>query len=377
MMVKAIVIGAGIGGLAAGIALQKAGVDVHIYERAEELKDIGAGISLWANAIQALRRLGLGDELLAASSPYNIGGLRLSDGTKLVSVSMSELERKVGIPIVVLHRAELLALLLQAFESERVSLGRRCTGVEQVRDSITARFADGTHTSADVLIGADGLNSVVRSTLYGEQRPRYAGCTAWRAVVPFDVDAVRATETWGSGSVFGQVPMSGNRVYWYATKNVPEGGSSPHEKSDLLRLFRGWHCPIEQLIESTPESAILRNDIYDRPVLPHWSEGRITLLGDAAHPMTPFLGQGGCQAIEDAVVLAKCLSTHQTVASGLQAYDTERAPRANALVKRSRLIGRIAQLEHPLAVRLRNTAFKFLPPRLQSSQLARIVGHKV
>jgi 2-polyprenyl-6-methoxyphenol hydroxylase-like FAD-dependent oxidoreductase len=376
-MAKAIVIGAGIGGLAAGIALSKAGFDVHVFERAKALREVGAGISLWANAIQALGKLGLGNGLLAASRPYDVDGLRTSDGKQLVSVSMKDLEHKLGIPIVILHRAELLALLLEAFGAENLHLGHRCISVEQDRTSVTAHFADGTNTSGELLIGADGLNSVVRSVLHGDHPPRYAGCTAWRAVVPFDSAAVRATESWGSGSVFGQVPMSGDRVYWYATKNLPEGGRSTDEKRYLLQFFRGWHQPIEQLIESTPESDILRNDIYDRPTLRRWSKGCITLLGDAAHPMTPFLGQGGCQAIEDAVVLAKCLSAHQGVESALRAYDANRTPRANALVKRSRLVGRIAQLQHPIAVRLRNMAFKLLPPHIQSGQLARVVRHEL
>jgi 2-polyprenyl-6-methoxyphenol hydroxylase-like FAD-dependent oxidoreductase len=376
-MVKAMVIGAGIGGLAAGIALQQAGFDVDVFERSEKPKEGGAGISLWANAIHALARLGISDTLRSASSPYAIGGLRTWNGTTLASIPMTELERKVSVPIIVLHRADLLAILLDACGVQRVHLGCQCVGFRQDAAGATAQFADGSHASADLLIGADGLNSVIRSALHGDQRPRYTGCTAWRAVAPFDIQAVRATESWGFGRVFGQVPMSGSRVYWYATKNGPEGEHSTCEKDDLLRLFRGWHAPIEQLIEATPQSAILRNDIYDRPVLRSWGKGRVTLLGDAAHPMTPYLGQGGCQALEDAVVLAKCLSANETIESALHAYESERTPRTNALVKRSRLIGRIAQLEHPIVVNLRNTAFKLVSPSLQASQLARIVSHEV
>src|SRR5262245_1008639 len=375
-MAKAIIIGAGIGGLAAGLALRQLGVEVQVYERAKDLKEVGAGISLWANGIHALRELGLGDTLKGVSAPYAIGGLQKSDGTTLVAVSMTELERKVGIPIVVLHRAELLVLLIDALKPERVHLGHRCVGFHQDTGGVKARFADGSFKGADLLVGADGLNSVVRSELYGDQQPRYAGCTAWRAVVSFD-ETVRATESWGYGSVFGQVPMSGNRVYWYATKNAPRGQRSDHEKRDLLQLFRGWHAPIEKLIDATPEAAILRNDIYDRPVLRSWSKGRVTLLGDAAHPMTPFLGQGGCQALEDAVVLGKSLRAKKHIESALQAYDKARLPRANLLVTRSRFIGRIAQLQHSIAVQLRNAALSFLTPRLQATQLIRIVSHKV
>jgi 2-polyprenyl-6-methoxyphenol hydroxylase-like FAD-dependent oxidoreductase len=376
-MVKAVVVGAGIGGLAAGIALQRAGLEVEVFERAEKLQDVGAGISLWANAIHALAELGVSDALRSLSFPYSMGGLRTADGTTLVSVSMTELERKVGIPIVVLHRADLLAMLLDAFGPERVHLGSRCIGLHQDAAGVVVEFADGSNTRADLLVGADGLHSIVRAALHGNQKPRYAGCTAWRAVVPFDVQAVKATESWGLGSVFGQVPMSGGRVYWYATKNGPEGERGVNEKRELLRLFRGWHAPIEQLIEAAEESIILRNDIYDRPVLKWWGKERVTLLGDAAHPMTPYLGQGGCQALEDAVVLGKCVRAHNQIESALHAYETQRIPRANALVKRSRLIGRIAQLQQPLAVRMRNAAFRLVSPRVQANELSRMAGYRV
>lgn len=374
---RAIVIGAGIGGLAAAIAIRQAGLQVKVFERAAALRDVGAGISLWANAIHALGRLGLAGPLQAASAPYAIDGLRTWDGRRLVSVSLAELEHQVGVPIVVLHRAELLAMLREACGERDVQLGASCVSVHQDADGVRATFADGSSAQADVLIGADGLYSVVRSALHGERPPRYAGCTAWRAVVPFPAQAVQAAESWGHGSVFGQVPMSGNRVYWYATKNGPEGQRQGNEKAELLRLFHDWHAPIGELIEATDASAILRNDIYDRPGLKSWGRGCVTLLGDAAHPMTPYLGQGGCQALEDAVVLGHCLREARTVEAALRAYERQRIPRANALVDRSRLIGRVAQLEQPWIVYLRNSAFQLVSPSLQARQLARIVGHRV
>ena len=374
---KAVIIGGGIGGLAAAIALRQAGAEVNVFEQASALGEVGAGISLWANAIHALRKLGVGEALQAASAPYAIDGLRSWDGTHLTSVSMSTLEDKVGVPIVILHRAELLALLRAAIGRENVHLGARCVCFQQDASAVHVQFEGHEPVKADLLIGADGLHSVVRAALHGDQPPRYAGCTAWRAVVPFKVRRVRATETWGSGSVFGQVPMSGNRVYWYATKNGPAGERHASEKSELSRLFRGWHSPIEELIRATDDSIILRNDIYDRPGLKKWGKGRVTLLGDAAHPMTPYLGQGGCQALEDAVVLGECLSNADFDESGLRAYEARRIGRTNALVGRSRLIGRIAQMENPLASWLRNAALRLISPRLQASQLAWIAGHRV
>jgi 2-polyprenyl-6-methoxyphenol hydroxylase-like FAD-dependent oxidoreductase len=374
---RAVIIGAGIGGLAAGIALREAGLAVEVYERSSVLREVGAGISLWANAIHALELLGLGEALHAASVPYCIDGLRTCRGAQLVSVSASELERRIGTPIVVLPRPNLLALLLSAFGTQNLHCGARCTGFRHDAKRAVACFDDGRQEKADLIVGADGLHSVIRAALHGDRPPRYAGCTAWRAAISFPGHTIEASESWGYGSVFGKVPMYGDQVYWYATKNAPEGQGFASEKAELLRHFQGWHAPIQELIEATDESAILRNDIYDRPCLKTWSQGCVTLLGDAAHPMLPFLGQGGCQALEDAVVLGQCLQGATAVDAALREYEVRRIPRTDLLVKRSQMIGRIAQLQNSVAVALRNAAFALVSPRLQLSQLAQIAGHKV
>jgi 2-polyprenyl-6-methoxyphenol hydroxylase-like FAD-dependent oxidoreductase len=208
-----------------------------------------------------------------------------------------------------LHRAELLDALHRAAGPDVVRLGARCVGLVQDAMAVTARFEDGREARGDLLIGADGLRSAVRSVLFGTDPPRYGGYSAWRAVTRFDPARLTPGETWGRGRRFGQWGMTGGRAYWYATESVPAGQGDPPEgrKQGLLALFCGWHEPVEDLIEATDESAILRNDVYDRPALHRWSVGRATLLGDAAHPMTPDMGQGACQAIEDAVILADCL----------------------------------------------------------------------
>jgi len=373
---KAVVIGAGIGGLAAGIALQRAGVAVEIFERAEAMKEVGAGLSLWANAIRALDRLGLGDAMRALSARYEIAGLRTWDGRILTSPS-PDLERRLGVLTIVVHRAELLDALVKACGPSRIHLGASFERFHQDAGGVTAEFAGGLRASGDILIGADGLHSVVRAQLHGHQPPAYAGYTAWRAVVPFDTDSVHAGESWGHGARFGLVPMGGNRVYWFATENTPEGGRHADEQAHLLRLFRGWHAPIEELIETTPASTILRNDICDRPVLNRWGEGRTTLLGDAAHPMTPNLGQGACQALEDAVVLARSVQERSDVADALRAYEAQRIPRANGIVVQSRRIGAMAQWERRWAVALRNALLARLSPRLQERELERVVGYRV
>jgi 2-polyprenyl-6-methoxyphenol hydroxylase-like FAD-dependent oxidoreductase len=371
---RALIVGGGIGGLCAAIALRRAGLDVTVYEQASEIKEVGAGSSLWANAIRALDRLGLGDAVRDLSVPYEVGGLRASDGTALTTVSAEELVRLFGIPVIVMHRADLLAVLLAAVPKDCLRLGGRVRSIRQDDRSVTVELSDGSAESGDLLVGADGLTSVCRAALHGDERPRYAGCTAWRAVVPFDKRAVKATETWGGGRVFGQVPISNGRVYWYAAQNVAQGGSSPQPKRELLELFAGWHAPIEALIDAAAETAILRNDLFDRPGLKRWGQGRVTLLGDAAHPMTPFLGQGACQAIEDAVVLGECMSAERDPVVALRDYERRRIPRANAFVNRSHVVGQIARLENRMLIALRNALLKRISPTFQARQIASMIA---
>ena len=376
----ALIVGAGIGGLAAGIALRRAGVDVEIYERAPEIREVGAGIALWANALHALAELGLADAIGALSVPYSVEGVRTWTGHRLTMMAASELQQKLGVLAVVVHRADLLSAMVEALGARRVRLGAQCTGVEQDADGVTATFADGHRARGTMLIGADGLHSVVRAALHGRHPPRYAGFTAWRGIVTDRTDRAGAGESWGSGAIFGFVPISGDRVYWYATRNAPEGeraSDARAEKAGLLETFARWHDPIPSLIEATDASAILRNDICDRPVLAAWGRGRITLAGDAAHPMTPNLGQGACQAIEDAVVLGRAIREQPNVPAALRLYESRRMPRAHAIVARSRQVSRIAQLQHPLLVAARNALVSRLSPRLQARELERIAGYRV
>lgn len=372
---RALVVGAGIGGLAAAIALRRAGLEVRVFERTAAIREIGAGLSLWANAIRALEWLGVADAIRRESVPYEIGGLRAFDGSVISDVAAADLTRRLGTPVIVLHRADLHAALLAALPGDAVQLDAACTGIEEDAAGVAVKLADGRVEAGDLVVGADGLHSVVRAALHGPKPPRYAGCTAWRAVVDFR-DAVRATETWGHGRLFGQIPISGGRVYWYAARTTPQGGTSPDPTRELLDLFRGWHAPIEALVRAAPASGILRTDLFDRKPLRQWGRGRVTLVGDAAHPMTPFLGQGGCQAIEDAVVLGDRLARSRDVASALRAYEAERVRRANAFVVRSRRAGQLARLRNPLLVWLRNAALRRIPPALQARQLARMIDFK-
>jgi 2-polyprenyl-6-methoxyphenol hydroxylase-like FAD-dependent oxidoreductase len=256
-------------------------------------------------------------------------------------------------------------------------------GVEQDSEGVRACFANGQEVRGAVLIGADGIRSTVRAGLWGAESPRYAGYTAWRGVARVARDpppgAEAGFEAWGCGARLGAVTIGGRRVYWFATRNAPEGeADSPRgRKADVLDLLSGWHPTMRALIAATGESAILRHDIYDRLPRARWGQGRVTLLGDAAHAMTPNLGQGACQAIEDAVVLADALRGAADPVAGLRAYESARAPRTARIVRQSWLMGRIGQWEQPGLCRVRAAVMRAMPERLVLAQLAPVLSYRV
>jgi len=375
---RTIIIGAGIGGLTTALALKQKGIDVAVYERTEVLTDVGAGISLWPNALKALYQLGLRPALDGVSFVSMDGALRSRDGTVLSRTTADQFIARLGLPVVVFHRADLLAVLVDAARDIPIQTGHECREVEYDADGVTVRFATGALARGDVLIGADGLRSVVRDRLGVPGALRYSGYTAWRGIAPFETAGLIAGETLGAGQRFGLAPIHGNRVYWYATDNVPEGQREPplETKAGLTRLFADWHEPIPELIRSTGEDAILRNDIYDRDPAGRWGSGRVTLLGDAAHPMTPNLGQGACQAIEDALVLACRLAGGGNVETSLRQYESERKARTGFIVKASRRVGELFQIESRPFCELRNLAIRLTPAGMTYRSLRQLAGYE-
>ncbi len=260
---RVLIAGGGIGGLVAAIALQREGIAISVFERVKELEARSCILS-W-------------------------------QGSLLAETPVEALTKRFGTPMVAVHRADLQAALLSALGEGIVQTGATCTGFQQDDMEVRAHLADGQEVAGDLLLGADGIHSTIRAQLFGATLPRYAGYTAWRGVAqiaPRQWGEQMATETWGNGRRFGLVPLSQERMYWFATLNTPEGMDDKERgrKQELLGLFHTCHDPVPAVIEATDEAAILRNDIYDRPALHHWSQGRVTLLGDAAHPMTPNMG---------------------------------------------------------------------------------------
>ncbi len=368
---KAIIVGGGIGGLTAGIALRRAGIHAVVYERARELKEIGAGIALASNAMKVFSKLDLADQITACGVTLAGGAIKTWNGKDIIR----EVEDAHEFISVCVHRADLLRVLVQSLGEDNLLLGHDYAGFDQSENGVVTRFANGEEVQGDLLVGADGLHSAVRAGIHGEEKPRYSGYTAWRGITHFDAEPA-ISESWGHGTRFGIVPIGGGRIYWYATKNAPEGQpESPEDrKQELLDLFNRWHSPIADLIKATEPNVILRHDLYDRkPLKRSWGEGRVTLLGDAAHATTPNLGQGACQAIEDAYVLARYTRGAEEIADGLRRYEAKRIPRTTYITNLSWRLGRMAQWENSQASWLRNTILKAVPFRIQKRQLEKVL----
>ncbi|PAP75051.1 FAD-dependent monooxygenase [Rubrivirga marina] len=366
---RVLVVGGGIGGLAVAVGLRRAGLPVEVAEAAPALEPVGAGIVLWPNALHALDRLGLGAAVRAVSQPSAGGAIWTPDGRPLVRVDPEALAARLGEAPRAIHRADLQAVLADAFDGP-LHLGARVIGIEDEGKRVRVRVADDREFEADVLIGADGLHSAVRSALHGAAAPAYAGYTAWRGVAQAD-GAVLDGEAVGRGQRFGQVPLPDGRVYWFATATVPAGGRDA-ARDELVRRFTEWHPSVRSLVEATPEGAVLRNDVSDRPPLGVWGRGRITLLGDAAHPSTPNLGQGAGLALEDAAVLADRLGSTRDGLAALRDYEAARSGRTAAVVRRSRRVGALMQASNPVAVAARTLLLRLTPPRAVLAQTARV-----
>lgn len=361
---KVIVIGAGIGGLAAAHGLEREGADVLVVERGTSGGPQGSGLTLFGNGLNALSALGLGEQLADLTSgglaPTG-GGQRDPSGAWLSRVSSSVVSTTR-----VVHRAELHAALAASLPRGTVEFGASAQVLDP--DSGVVRIG-GREESADLVVCADGLRSQSRTALGLDTGTRWAGYGAWRGVTPGPVDGVEPSETWGRGHRFGLVPLPDGRVYWFAVRDGDRDSMGSH-RDEVLDMFRDWHDPIREVVSSTPPDGISWSPVEElaRP-LSAYGRGRCLLLGDAAHAMTPNLGQGGNQALEDAAVLARLLrslslsspTSQHELAPLLACYDDLRRPRTQRIAAMSRRVGMVAQTRGAVRARLRDAAVRATP----------------
>jgi 2-polyprenyl-6-methoxyphenol hydroxylase-like FAD-dependent oxidoreductase len=397
------IIGGGIGGLTAALALRQFGFEPEVFEQAPALLDVGAAIAVWPNAMRILEQLGLGEKIMQQAGV--IKQVRWLDchGKILNQVPISghgrrnDSQRRPEAPAVALHRADLQSTLLHAVPTTSIHLGKIFLSQQQGRDKVSARFADGDSIDCNLLIGADGFHSHMRSQIVGNARPVYRGYSVWRGIAATFPDLLEpgtAMEFHGRGKRFGIGPVGPGRTGWWAavnrasssdgtveragdveirTHDERSSGSPPHStQHELLNLFDGWYRPVLELVEATSSNSILRTEAFDRPANRTWGTGRVTLLGDAIHPTTPNLGQGGCMAIEDALIIARCIHKYGLTEQALRTYEKVRYLRTAAVTRYSRQYGAIGQWETIVADGFRGQMLSLLPETLLR-RLMRIV----
>ena len=366
---RVLVIGGGIGGLTTAAALKAGGVPVEVFERQPALRELGTGVGIQRVAAQALTMLGLRDELRKISGPgfEELQLLSWRDGHTMAAVPWHG-------EVVAVHRGELLEILARAVGGEGiVHCGMECVGFHQDPSGVTALFADGHEERGAALVAADGLESVIRAKLIGDGRPRYSGATVWRALPVYEHKSLGrnlAQQVYGPASIFGMYPVD-ERLFWWGSQIRPEGAIDPPigRKQDLLNTFDGWPAEVQQVIEATPEEQLFRQDLYDRRPLKRWRNGRVTLLGDAAHPTTPTLGQGAGMAIEDGVVLGRelsavgSLSAPGAMQAALDSYERKRIPRTSQIVDRSAKLAKLSHVKHPVGLFMRERVLSAMPQK--------------
>ncbi|MGW0228682.1 FAD-dependent monooxygenase [Actinopolymorpha singaporensis] len=373
---RAVVVGAGVGGLAAAAALARDGWQVDLLERRPRIQAVGAGLSLWPNALRAIAAVEptAVDRLRGHNELQDMVGLRRPDGRWLsrVDPSPADTADAFTIPLMV-TRPKLYDVLRDLVPGEALHLGRTVTGVDLGPAAAVVR-TDDEEFPADLVVAADGIHSRLRTLVDPRTRTRGAGYVTWRALIPPEsAPALQSgSETWGRGQRFGCIPLANGGIYWYATLAHADPRYRADGSEDVPGLFADWHDPVPRLLEATPPDRIIRTDIELLWPLPRtFVRDRLVLLGDAAHAMTPDLGQGACQALEDAVELATVVraACPGEVPAALPEYDRLRRARTTGLAKQARLLGKIGQLRNPLGARLRDRLISLVPANSASRSL--------
>jgi 2-polyprenyl-6-methoxyphenol hydroxylase-like FAD-dependent oxidoreductase len=371
---RCMIAGGGIGGLTTAIALARRGVQAEVYEAAPELKPLGAGIWVPPNAMQVFDRLGLAEEIRGAGQPITAIEIQNAKGRVLQRVDIDQVERRFGHGIVSIRRSRLHESLAERLDPRTIHFGRRCTGYVDHGDRIALQFDDGSTAEADLVIGADGVHSAVRRQMRPDIRIRYAGQTCFLGLATLrlaDVERRMCRETWGAGIRFGYSAVAEDIVYWFAPVNSSrrrrDDPASAIEK--LKSKLRDFPPPVVDIVSATPAPAVIQIDIQDIAPVNPLGRGRVVLIGDAAHAMTPNLGQGGAQAVEDAYTFAECIGQYAEPSLAIREYQKRRWRKVSRIVRTSRWYGRISHVENPVLRRVRDAVIQSIPPAVNDSAL--------
>ena len=370
-----LIVGGGIGGLATAVALGRVGIDAHVFERAPEIQEVGAAVSIWSNAVKALRRMGLEERALSLGAEISTVAFSSAEGRVASSVNAESVSRACGASSIMVHRADLQRMLLDSLEPQRVNTAKECIGVAQDGSRVTVRFADGTEARGEVVIGADGIRSTVAASVFGDEKLRFAGYHCYRAMAETPkVPGNEALTILFPGVQFGLFPdVRPGETYWFLCRNSPVGTAAPDPRDEhSFRSILG-ELPRDfgDMVAGTDAGNIVVDDVFDRPRRKLWSRGRVSLLGDAAHPTTPTLGQGACLAIEDAVVLADSLQRAVDPVAGLREYEDRRRRRTAMTTRLSWRYGNILQAKHPALVKWRTLSLRMPVSRWYSQRMLR------
>ncbi|MEU1263519.1 FAD-dependent monooxygenase [Streptomyces cellulosae] len=362
---RVLIAGGGIGGIATALALQQQGIGSVVFERAPELRDGGAGLHIWTNGMLALARLGVADQVAAIAPAQSVCHFATSTGRVIGTYPVGEFVERYGQPTVAIGRSDLHGILRDAVNAPIVT-GAEVTGYTEHADGVSLHFADGTSEEGDLLVGADGVRSAVRSQLLGPQPPDYTGYIAWRGharMSPEEFPPGSFRALFGPGTRFTYYDIAPGVVHWMSVANGPAGGrdeGTPEQTLEMLRArHAGWTDPVRRILDATVPESILRGDVVDRKPDSVWGRGRVTLLGDSAHAVSFNIGQGACLAVEDALVLAEHLaSPGSDVTGALRAYEAERQERTRPMQLLAHRIGVIGALQNPAAIWVRDRVMK-------------------
>ena len=342
------IIGGGIGGLVTAIALQQKGISYRIFESVKEIKPIGAGIILASNAMQVFRKLGIYDDILSVGHPITNMNITSRQLKILSRANLSYLEKKHNVKSVAIHRGILQERLLEHINFNNIFLGKKLISCSiEKKHNLTLKFEDKSKIKSKYIIGADGINSTVRNSFFSNYKIRETRQVCWRGIAHYILPKNfihDLNEAWGYGKRFGFVQISKEKVYWYALESFKRD-INEYSKGELDKYFNEFHPIIKEIIDITPHKNIYTNKIVDLKPMANWILGNVCLLGDAAHAMTPNIGQGACQAIEDAYILGECLSKY-SLKEAFEYYQKLRISKANSLVKASFKVGKVAHIKN-------------------------------